>query len=124
VRIGPSDTLGCVEAHGTGTSRGDLIERAALTEAYRTYTARQGCCAVGSVKTNIGHLDAGSCAIGLIKTVLAMIHNEIPPSLNLEKPEPHDASLRRATRSRGQATRGPAASRTGNPHGSRQPAAV
>ncbi len=66
------DSIDYVEAHGTGTSLGDPIEIAALTRAYRHWTSRKGYCAVGSVKTNIGHLDAGAGVAGVIKTVLAL----------------------------------------------------
>lgn len=82
------DTITYLEAHGTATALGDPIEIAAATEAFRAYTQRTGYCAVGSVKTNIGHLDAGSCVAGIIKTALAMRHGQIPPSLNFETPNP------------------------------------
>jgi amino acid adenylation domain-containing protein len=78
----------CVEAHGTGTELGDLIEISALTEAFRLSTRNCGFCAIGSVKTNIGHLDAASGIAGLIKTVLSLQHGEVPPSLNLRQPNP------------------------------------
>jgi amino acid adenylation domain-containing protein len=77
-----------VEAHGTGTHLGDPIEIAALTEAFRAGTDKRGFCAVGSVKTNIGHLDAAAGVAGLIKTALALKHKMIPPSLNFEQPNP------------------------------------
>jgi phthiocerol/phenolphthiocerol synthesis type-I polyketide synthase E len=80
-----------VEAHGTGTPLGDPIEIAALTRAFRATTKGSGAtgfCAVGSVKTNIGHLDAAAGAAGLIKTVLALEHRQIPPSLHCETPNP------------------------------------
>ncbi|NOJ99326.1 polyketide synthase, partial [Corallococcus coralloides] len=60
-----ADTIGYVEAHGTGTALGDPIEIAALTQAFRADTQRTGFCAVGSVKTNIGHLDAAAGVAGL-----------------------------------------------------------
>jgi phthiocerol/phenolphthiocerol synthesis type-I polyketide synthase E len=81
-------TVSYVEAHGTGTELGDPIEVAALTEAFRTTTDAVGFCALGSVKTNIGHLDAAAGIAGLIKTVLALEHGEIPPSLYFETPNP------------------------------------
>jgi amino acid adenylation domain-containing protein len=81
-------SIGYVEAHGTGTSLGDPIEIAALTRAYRKHTDRRGYCRIGSVKTNIGHLDAGAGVAGLIKAVLAVKHGEIPPSLNYRSPNP------------------------------------
>jgi acyl transferase domain-containing protein/acyl carrier protein len=82
------ETITYLEAHGTGTELGDPIEIAALTEAFRTGTDWQGFCAVGSVKTNIGHLDAAAGVAGLIKTVLALEHQTLPPSLHFEEPNP------------------------------------
>ena len=82
------DSIGYVEAHGTGTSLGDPIEIAALTEAFRQWTDRKTYCPIGSVKTNIGHLDAGAGMAGIIKTVLALEHEQIPPSLHFERPNP------------------------------------
>jgi phthiocerol/phenolphthiocerol synthesis type-I polyketide synthase E len=84
----PADSIGYVEAHGTGTTLGDPIEMAALTQAFRHGTQRRGYCAVGSVKTNIGHLDAAAGVAGLIKTVLALKHRTLPPSLHFEQPNP------------------------------------
>ena len=83
-----ADNIGYVEAHGTGTSLGDPIEVAALTKAFRESSSRKGFCPIGSVKTNIGHLDAGAGAAGVIKTVLALKHKQLPPSLNYKKPNP------------------------------------
>jgi amino acid adenylation domain-containing protein len=83
------DTLTYVECHGTATPMGDPIEVAALTQAFRGYTDRKGFCAIGSLKTNIGHLDAAAGACGLIKAALALEHREIPPSLHFERPNPH-----------------------------------
>ncbi len=83
-----ADSIGYVEAHGTGTELGDPIEVAALTRAFRTHTARRQFCALGSVKTNIGHLDAASGVTGLIKAVLAVEHGVIPPSLHFTEPNP------------------------------------
>ncbi len=77
-----------VEAHGTGTALGDPIEVAALTRAFREGTSANGFCALGSVKTNLGHLDAAAGVAGLIKTALALQHREIPPSLHFESPNP------------------------------------
>jgi acyl transferase domain-containing protein len=84
----PADTITYVEAHGTGTALGDPIEIAALTEAFRVETDRTQFCGVGSVKSNIGHLDAAAGVAGLIKTVLALEHGELPPSLNVSEPNP------------------------------------
>ncbi|MCA1568065.1 MAG: SDR family oxidoreductase [Acidobacteria bacterium] len=83
-----AETIGYVETHGTGTPLGDPIEIAALTQAYRPDTQRRGFCAIGSLKSNIGHLDAGAGIASLIKTVLALKHKEIPPSLHYERPNP------------------------------------
>jgi acyl transferase domain-containing protein/acyl carrier protein len=82
------DTISYIEAHGTGTKLGDPIEIAALTQAFRAKTQKKGFCRIGSVKTNIGHLDSTAGVAGLIKTVLALKHKQIPPSLNFEEPSP------------------------------------
>ncbi|MBD2166655.1 SDR family oxidoreductase [Calothrix membranacea FACHB-236] len=82
------ETITYIEAHGTGTSLGDPIEIAALTEAFRASTDKTGFCAIGSLKTNTGHLDAAAGVAGLIKTVLALKHQKIPASLNFEQPNP------------------------------------
>ncbi|MEZ0115428.1 phthiocerol/phenolphthiocerol synthesis type-I polyketide synthase E [Catenulispora sp. EB89] len=82
------DTIGYVEAHGTGTPLGDPIEVAALTEAFRLGTDRSGYCALGSVKTNIGHLDTAAGMAGLIKTVLMLEHRTLVPSLHFTSPNP------------------------------------
>lgn len=83
------ETIGYVEAHGTGTALGDPVEIAALTQAFRTGTEAKGFCPIGSVKTNIGHLDAAAGVASLIKTVLALEYKQIPPSLNFEQPNPN-----------------------------------
>jgi len=83
------DTLTYVECHGTATPMGDPIEIAALTQAFRAHTDRRGFCAIGSLKTNIGHLDSAAGVCGLIKAVLALSHRQIPPSLHYERPNPH-----------------------------------
>ncbi|MGW5419808.1 beta-ketoacyl synthase N-terminal-like domain-containing protein [Streptomyces sp. NPDC003943] len=81
-----------VETHGTGTRLGDPVEIAALTKAFRRErpddTERRGYCGIGSVKTNIGHTDAAAGVAGLIKTVLALRHGVIPPSLHFSEPNP------------------------------------
>ncbi|MEM7274962.1 MAG: SDR family oxidoreductase [Actinomycetota bacterium] len=82
------DTIGYVETHGTGTLLGDPIEIAALTRAFRAGTDRRGYCAIGSVKTNVGHTDSAAGITGFIKTVLTLRHREIPPSLHFERPNP------------------------------------
>lgn len=78
------DTIQYIEAHGTGTKLGDPIEMAALTQAFRLHTERTGFCGIGSVKTNLGHLDTAAGIAGLIKTVLALKHRQIPPSLHFQ----------------------------------------
>jgi acyl transferase domain-containing protein/acyl carrier protein len=83
-----ADTISYVETHGTGTTIGDPIEVAALTQAFRETTDGRGFCGIGSVKTNVGHLDAAAGVAGLIKTVLALEHKTLPPSLNFEQPNP------------------------------------
>jgi len=86
-RISP-DTITCIEAHGTGTKLGDPIEIAALIGVFQNSSREKNYCAVGSVKTNIGHLTAAAGIAGLIKTVLALEHKILPPSLHFEKPNP------------------------------------
>jgi acyl transferase domain-containing protein len=85
-----ADTIGYVETHGTGTPLGDPIEIHALTQAFRpTTTAGRPRCPIGSVKPNIGHLDAAAGIASLIKTTLMLTHRAIPPSLHSEPPSPH-----------------------------------
>jgi len=81
-------SIGYVEAHGTGTNLGDPVEVAALTQAFRSGSTQRQFCALGSVKTNIGHLESASGVAGLIKVALMLHHKEIPPSLHFEKPNP------------------------------------
>jgi acyl transferase domain-containing protein/acyl-CoA synthetase (AMP-forming)/AMP-acid ligase II/acyl carrier protein len=81
-------TITYIEAHGSGTRLGDPIEVAALTRAYRGETAATGFCALGSVKTNLGHLDRASGVTGLIKTVLALQHRTLPATLHFRSPNP------------------------------------
>ncbi len=83
-----ADSITYIEAHGTGTAIGDPIEIAALTKAFRAHTPEREFCAVGSVKTNIGHLDVAAGVAGLIKAILALEHKQIPPSLNFKEPNP------------------------------------
>ena len=82
------DEITYVEAHGTGTALGDPIEVAGLTQAFRKTSQRQGFCALGSVKTNIGHLGAAAGISGLVKVVLALQNRVLPPSLNFKRPNP------------------------------------
>lgn len=83
-----ADTIGYVECHGTGTYLGDPIEIEALTQAFRQSTDKRGFCRVGSVKSNIGHLDTAAGVTSLIKAVLTVRHGEIPPTLGFEKANP------------------------------------
>ncbi|MCC7361799.1 MAG: SDR family NAD(P)-dependent oxidoreductase, partial [Anaerolineales bacterium] len=82
-------TIDYVEAHGTATPLGDSIELAALTEAFQLDHRPPGSCAIGSVKTNIGHLDAAAGIAGLIKATLALRAGLIPPSLHFTQANPH-----------------------------------
>ncbi|MGH8160649.1 MAG: type I polyketide synthase, partial [Gammaproteobacteria bacterium] len=82
-------TISYIEAHGTGTALGDPVEVAGLTQAFRAGGARgNGFCAIGSVKTNIGHLDVAAGVAGLIKTTLALHHKILPASINFSSPNP------------------------------------
>ncbi len=83
-----ADTVDYVECHGTGTYLGDPIEVAALTDAFRRTTDTTDFCRIGSVKTNIGHLDTAAGVASLIKTSLALHHRQMPPSLGFEEPNP------------------------------------
>jgi acyl transferase domain-containing protein/thioesterase domain-containing protein len=83
-----AESIQYVECHGTGTALGDPIEIEALTQAFRQSTSRIGFCHVGSVKSNIGHLDTAAGVVSLIKTTLALKHGEIPPTVGFEKPNP------------------------------------
>src|SRR5262245_28661662 len=83
-----ADTIGYLEAHGSGTPVGDPIEVRALAKAFQTFTERRGFCAIGSVKTNVGHLDAAAAVTGIIKTVLALEHRQLPPSLHFTEANP------------------------------------
>ncbi|HXA48695.1 MAG TPA: type I polyketide synthase, partial [Candidatus Acidoferrum sp.] len=80
--------IGYVEAHGTATPLGDACEIAALSQVFGAATKATGFCAIGSVKTNFGHLEAASGIAGLIKTVMALKREAIPPSLHFEAPNP------------------------------------
>jgi acyl transferase domain-containing protein len=82
------ETVGYIEAHGTGTTLGDPVEIAALTQAFGAGSGSKNFCAIGSVKTNIGHLDAAAGVASLIKAALALRHGTIPPSLHFESPNP------------------------------------
>lgn len=83
-----ASTITYLEAHGTATALGDPVEVTALTQAYREDTDATGYCAIGSVKTNVGHLVETAGMAGLIKTILALKHKVLPPSLHFEKSNP------------------------------------
>ena len=80
-------TVSYVEAHGTGTSVGDPIEVSALKQAFQSVACKRSC-GIGSVKTNIGHLDTAAGVASFIKVVEALRHRQLPPSLNFAQPNP------------------------------------
>ncbi|MBW7477837.1 HAD-IIIC family phosphatase, partial [Paenibacillus oenotherae] len=80
------ETVGYMEAHGTGTRLGDPIEIDGITRAFRRYTDKKQFCAIGSVKTNIGHLDTTAGIVGLMKAALALKHKQLPPMLHFRQP--------------------------------------
>ncbi|TMQ20176.1 MAG: amino acid adenylation domain-containing protein [Deltaproteobacteria bacterium] len=81
-------TLSYVEAHGTATPLGDPIEIEGLTRAFRRHTADRGFCAIGSLKSNVGHMVIAAGAASLIKTALALHRRTLPPSINVTQPSP------------------------------------
>ncbi|RCX16556.1 phosphopantetheine binding protein [Anaerobacterium chartisolvens] len=83
-----AEDISYIEAHGTGTSLGDPIEVSALTMVFERQTDKKGFCAIGSVKSNIGHAISGAGVSGMIKTLLALKHKQIPPSINFRNPNP------------------------------------
>ena len=83
-----AESITLLEAHGTATALGDPIEFAACAKAFRTKTSAKQFCAIGSVKTNVGHTGEAAGIAGLLKTVLALKHRQIPPSLHFEKSNP------------------------------------
>lgn len=83
-----ADSISYIETHGTGTLVGDPIEVEALNEAFRSQTQRRGFCAIGSVKSNIGHLGEAAASASLIKAIMALKHRQLPPSLGYETPNP------------------------------------
>jgi len=80
------ETVTYMEAHGTGTSLGDPIEIDGLTRAFRKYTDKKQFCAIGSLKSNIGHLDHAAGIAGLLKAVMSLVHKQIPPTLHYTSP--------------------------------------
>ncbi|MEJ1355064.1 MAG: beta-ketoacyl synthase N-terminal-like domain-containing protein [Candidatus Sedimenticola sp. (ex Thyasira tokunagai)] len=83
------NNIGLVEAHGTGTKLGDPIELKALNEAFAHHGVTPGSCAIGSVKTNIGHTLAAAGIAGLLKVVMALKYKQLPPTLNYSHPNKH-----------------------------------
>lgn len=83
-----ADSIGYIEAHGTGTELGDPVEIQALTQAFSQSSGQLSHCAIGSLKTNIGHLDIAAGVAGFIKTVLVLKHGKIPASLHFKQPNP------------------------------------
>jgi acyl transferase domain-containing protein/thioesterase domain-containing protein/acyl carrier protein len=84
----PADSISYVEAHGTGTILGDPIEIEAISKAFSRTTTRHRYCGIGSVKSNIGHLDRAAGVASLIKTILSLENRQIPPTLHFERPNP------------------------------------
>jgi acyl transferase domain-containing protein/thioesterase domain-containing protein/acyl carrier protein len=83
-----ADTVTYVETHGTGTRIGDPIEVSALSQAFSASTERKGYCGIGSVKTNIGHLDTAAGIASFIKVIQALKHRQLPPTLHYKSPNP------------------------------------
>jgi len=82
------ESIGYIEAHGSATVMGDPIEIEALNQVYGQAGLKPASIAVGSVKSNLGHLNAAAGVAGLMKTILALRHGSIPASLNFQKPNP------------------------------------
>nr|WP_322508566.1 SDR family NAD(P)-dependent oxidoreductase [Anaerolinea sp.] len=82
-------TVSMIEGHGTSTRVGDVVEVNSLTAIFGQFDLKPGSVALGSVKSNIGHLKSAAGAAGLMKTVLALHHKQIPPTLNVERPNPN-----------------------------------
>lgn len=83
--VSPED-ITYIEAHATGTSLGDPIEIAGLEKAFERFTERKQFCAIGSVKSNLGHLEAAAGLAGVVKSVMAMKMKELPPSIHFYRP--------------------------------------
>lgn len=86
--VDPED-IGYIEAHGTATPLGDPIEIAALTKAFQAKTNKTQFCAIGSVKSNVGHLDTAAGVTGFIKACLSAYHRQIPPTVHFKNPNPN-----------------------------------
>ena len=80
------ETITYIETHGTGTKLGDPIEVDGITKAFRRYTDRKQFCGIGSVKTNLGHLDSAAGLAGMIKAILSLKNKELPASINFKTP--------------------------------------
>ena len=85
----PARAVSYIEAHGTGTDLGDPIEITGLNQAFRAWTRDTGFCAIGSVKSNIGHLEAAAGIAGLTKVVLQMRHGLLVPTLHVDELNPN-----------------------------------
>ncbi|MEO7019454.1 MAG: polyketide synthase, partial [Ktedonobacteraceae bacterium] len=82
----PIESINYIEAHGTGTRLGDAVELEAMRRVFEGQTQRKPFCALGSVKPNVGHLDRAAGVSGLIKTALALWHQQLPPHVNYTQP--------------------------------------
>ncbi len=82
------ESIDYIEAHGTGTKLGDPIEIQGISNAFSHFSNKKGFCAIGSVKTNIGHLDGCAGAAGIIKCILSLKEKKIPPSIHMHRPNP------------------------------------
>lgn len=82
----PPESIGYIEAHGTGTRLGDLIEVESLTKVYSKYSKKINYCAIGSIKTNIGHLTSAAGITGVIKAILCLYNKALVPSINFNEP--------------------------------------
>ncbi|MBB3107973.1 acyl transferase domain-containing protein/acyl carrier protein, partial [Paenibacillus phyllosphaerae] len=85
------ESISYIEAHGTGTKLGDPIEIDGIKRAFGRYTKRKQFCAIGSMKTNMGHLDHAAGLAGLLKVIAAMQHKELPPTAHFRRPNPEIA---------------------------------
>ncbi len=83
-----AESIAFIEAHGTGTKLGDPIELQAIRQAFSEYTNKRQFCAVGSVKSNVGHLDHAAGMVGLVKAILAISNQQLPPTLHFHFPNP------------------------------------
>lgn len=83
-----AESISYIEAHGTATMMGDPIEIDALSQVFRENTHKKEFCAIGTVKSNVGHLMMAAGVVGLIKATLSLKHKQIPPSLHFEEPNP------------------------------------